>query len=146
MFNESFRKKYPGIDDDYNYQIINYELTDMDKAYMVINYPRDAPHAEAQDWTLDHALDVAGVEPKIKKVLLSFWEKKKYKDLRKRFNIWNGVKQGERPKNNLPNVHEVAAIFSSLQQRTKNMSFVDTLDEIINDPELLKLFDGLEND
>jgi hypothetical protein len=41
----------------------NYKLSDMDKAYMIINYPRPTPHALAPEWTLDHALQVSGVDP-----------------------------------------------------------------------------------
>jgi hypothetical protein len=39
----------------------NTGLSDLDKAYMVINYPRKHPHPSAPRWTLDRALDVAGV-------------------------------------------------------------------------------------
>ncbi|KAJ7307769.1 hypothetical protein DFH08DRAFT_975380 [Mycena albidolilacea] len=41
----------------------NYELSDLIKAYMMINYPRNPPHPTALKvgWTLDHALKVAGV-------------------------------------------------------------------------------------
>jgi hypothetical protein len=38
-------------------------LSDMDKAYMVVNYPRPTPHASAPNWTLDYALKVSGVDP-----------------------------------------------------------------------------------
>jgi hypothetical protein len=34
----------------------------MDKAYMVVVYPRQTPHSAAPGWTLDHALQVAGVD------------------------------------------------------------------------------------
>ncbi|KAF7344143.1 ZnMc domain-containing protein [Mycena venus] len=40
----------------------NHILSDMDKAYMVINYPRPKPHALAPTWTLDYALKVSGVD------------------------------------------------------------------------------------
>ncbi|KAJ6627702.1 hypothetical protein B0H10DRAFT_1993760 [Mycena sp. CBHHK59/15] len=40
----------------------NYVLSDMDKAFMAINYPRPTPHADAPMWTLDYALKVAGVD------------------------------------------------------------------------------------
>ncbi|KAJ6483192.1 hypothetical protein C8R45DRAFT_1099482 [Mycena sanguinolenta] len=39
----------------------NYNLSEMDKAYMVINYPRTKPHESAKEWTLEYALLVAGV-------------------------------------------------------------------------------------
>jgi hypothetical protein len=40
----------------------NDALSDMDRAYMVINYPRPSPHALAPQWTLDYALKVSGVD------------------------------------------------------------------------------------
>ncbi|KAJ7114588.1 hypothetical protein C8R43DRAFT_1113155 [Mycena crocata] len=40
----------------------NDALSDMDKAYMVINYGRPVPHASAPTWTLDYALKVSGVD------------------------------------------------------------------------------------
>jgi hypothetical protein len=30
---------------------------------MVVNYPRPQPAAKAPEWTLDHALEVSGVDP-----------------------------------------------------------------------------------
>ncbi|KAI0061847.1 zincin [Artomyces pyxidatus] len=36
-------------------------LSDMDKAYMVINYPRTEPHPDMPEWTLEKALQIAGV-------------------------------------------------------------------------------------
>ncbi|KAI0060135.1 zincin [Artomyces pyxidatus] len=36
-------------------------VSDMDKAYMVINYPRAEPHPDAPDWTLEKALQVASL-------------------------------------------------------------------------------------
>ncbi|KAJ7869741.1 hypothetical protein B0H14DRAFT_3440485 [Mycena olivaceomarginata] len=41
----------------------NYELSDLEKAYMMINYPHNPPHPTALKLvvTLDHALKVAGV-------------------------------------------------------------------------------------
>jgi hypothetical protein len=45
----------------------NNNLSDLDKAYMVINYPRNNPHDAAQDWTLEHALDVAQVPKNARK-------------------------------------------------------------------------------
>ncbi|KAJ7851510.1 hypothetical protein B0H14DRAFT_2355253, partial [Mycena olivaceomarginata] len=40
----------------------NYTHSDMDKAYIVINYPRPTPHASAPNWTLEYALKVSGVD------------------------------------------------------------------------------------
>ncbi|KAE8229463.1 hypothetical protein CF326_g5566, partial [Tilletia indica] len=52
----------------------NTELSDMDKAYIVINYPRSEPHPEAQEWTLEHALNVAGVPNEVKQEILNLAE------------------------------------------------------------------------
>ncbi|KAJ7182513.1 hypothetical protein C8R43DRAFT_1228916 [Mycena crocata] len=40
----------------------NYNLSDLDKAYMVVNYPRTIPHPSASIWTLDYALRISGVD------------------------------------------------------------------------------------
>ncbi|GJJ10382.1 hypothetical protein Clacol_004608 [Clathrus columnatus] len=40
---------------------MNTELSEKDKAYMVLVYPRDVPHENAPKWTLSHALSVANV-------------------------------------------------------------------------------------
>ncbi|KAJ7714749.1 hypothetical protein B0H16DRAFT_1899008 [Mycena metata] len=44
---------------------LNNNLSDMDKAYMVINYNRSTVHPKAPQWTLDHALHIAGVPEEI---------------------------------------------------------------------------------
>ena len=41
----------------------SFDLSEMDKAYMVIVYPRSAPLSSAPTWTLDYALQVFGVDP-----------------------------------------------------------------------------------
>ena len=41
---------------------VNNQLSPLDKAYMVINYPRPQPHPLEPQWTLDFALKVAGVD------------------------------------------------------------------------------------
>jgi hypothetical protein len=40
-----------------------YDLSDLDKAYMLINYLCNPPHPTALTlgWTLEHALEIAGV-------------------------------------------------------------------------------------
>jgi hypothetical protein len=48
---------------------VNTQLSDMDKAYMVINYPRATANPAAPTWTLDHALTVAGVDAKNAKAI-----------------------------------------------------------------------------
>ncbi|KAJ7493835.1 hypothetical protein FB451DRAFT_1122358 [Mycena latifolia] len=49
----------------------NEVLSDMDKAYMVINYPRPTPHASAPMWTLEYALKVSGVDDATTQNILS---------------------------------------------------------------------------
>jgi hypothetical protein len=44
---------------------MNYELSNMDKAYMVINYTRPSVHPKAPQWTVEYALKVAGVPTQI---------------------------------------------------------------------------------
>lgn len=46
-------KELTGLKQDIGY---NKELSDLDKAYMVLQYPRDTPHAQAAQWTFDYAL------------------------------------------------------------------------------------------
>lgn len=46
---------------------VNNELSDTDKAYMVINYPRNVTHPAAPEWTLEHALGIAGVPENVQK-------------------------------------------------------------------------------
>ncbi|KAJ7452613.1 hypothetical protein FB451DRAFT_1050784, partial [Mycena latifolia] len=49
----------------------NKKLSDIDKAYMVINYPRPKPHDGARQWTLEYALKVAGVDAVTTQKILS---------------------------------------------------------------------------
>ena len=39
----------------------NQELSQLDKAYIFLNYPRTDPHPGAKGWDIAHALDIAGV-------------------------------------------------------------------------------------
>ncbi|KAI0060344.1 hypothetical protein BV25DRAFT_1888300 [Artomyces pyxidatus] len=49
----------------------NSQLSQMDKAYMVINYPRAEPHPNASSWTLETALQKAGVPTDVQDAILS---------------------------------------------------------------------------
>ena len=71
----------------------NQVLDDMDKAYMLINYPRAEAAPETPEWTFEHALDVAGVDATAKATLLEHWAAKKYEDVRTTFNNWNAIAQ-----------------------------------------------------
>ncbi|KAG5635803.1 hypothetical protein H0H81_010075 [Sphagnurus paluster] len=64
---------------------VNNELSDMDKAYIFINYPRKEPHPNAKDWTLKRALTVAGVPAKEIVAYLGLDDE----GIRRDFNAWN---------------------------------------------------------
>ncbi|EPQ29004.1 uncharacterized protein PFL1_03294 [Pseudozyma flocculosa PF-1] len=62
-------KELTGLKEDIPF---NTELSQLDKAYMVLQYPRPRPHAKAPEWTIDYALKVAGCPADIaQKVLAS---------------------------------------------------------------------------
>ncbi len=50
-------KELTGLDHDIGF---NKELSDLDKAYMVVQYPRAQPHPDAPQWTFEYALKVIG--------------------------------------------------------------------------------------
>jgi len=68
----------------------NETLSDLDKAYMTINYPRPTPHPDAPAWTFEHALDVAGVDDATKAKLTGLLGQD-IKKLRETFNQWNAL-------------------------------------------------------
>ncbi|CAK5268975.1 unnamed protein product [Mycena citricolor] len=49
----------------------NVSLSESDKAYMVLAYPRPKPHALAPNWTLERALQVFGADPETAQGILS---------------------------------------------------------------------------
>ncbi|KAF8068908.1 hypothetical protein FPV67DRAFT_1414986, partial [Lyophyllum atratum] len=50
---------------------INTRLSDMDKAFMVINYTRNVPYPKTKEWTFDKALAVAGIPPRLREDMLA---------------------------------------------------------------------------
>ena len=40
---------------------LNYNLSDTDKAFVFLHYPRMVPHPDAPEWTIQHALDIADI-------------------------------------------------------------------------------------
>ena len=68
----------------------NYALSDLDKAYIMLSYPRLSPHADAQEWTIDKALHVAGVKGTARDTILS---EKNPDDIRLVFILWNTQNQ-----------------------------------------------------
>jgi len=76
----------------------NQVLSDLDKAYVVITYPRATPHPEAPEWTFDHALDIAKVDDiKDRAKLKELLEGNKIDELRKAFNQINALKNAMNP-------------------------------------------------
>ncbi|KAF7303430.1 ZnMc domain-containing protein [Mycena indigotica] len=49
----------------------NYYLSALDMAYMVVNYPRSVPNSLAPAWTLEHALEVSGVDASTTKDIIA---------------------------------------------------------------------------
>ncbi|KAJ7625549.1 hypothetical protein FB45DRAFT_750464, partial [Roridomyces roridus] len=70
---------------------VNNELSDMDKAYMVINYPRTKPDGRAAKWTLERALDIAGVPPKVSRK----WKRLPVWSIRKAFTEWQAAERAK---------------------------------------------------
>ena len=62
----------------------NDDLSDRDKAFMVINYPRPTVDPTAPQWTLNHALDVMNVPAYNKHAMLLA----RPDDVRKQFAVW----------------------------------------------------------
>ncbi|KAG5635798.1 hypothetical protein H0H81_010070 [Sphagnurus paluster] len=64
---------------------VNNKLSDMDKAYIRINYPRKKTHPKAEGWTLEKALTVAGVPAK---EIIAYLGRDD-ESIRQEFNAWN---------------------------------------------------------
>ena len=71
----------------------HYNLTALDKAYVLINYPRAQAAAATPEWTFEHALDVARVDAATKAKLLQDFNAKNYDGVRTKFNQWNAIMQ-----------------------------------------------------
>ena len=121
MFTAAFIAQHPEASSSFNYDIINSALTDLDKAYMVINYPRTQPHPDAPEWTLAHALDVAGVDPRTKQRILNLHAQGDITTLRTTFNMWNALMQSDRESNNLPGVAQVNTMLRSYAEIANNI-------------------------
>jgi len=87
MFKEAFIAERPEIEDAFNWIYIIPTLSDLDKAFAVINYPRP-PQEEKSEWTLAHALNIAGVDDKTTTELIKMWEENKVEGLRVAFSNW----------------------------------------------------------
>ncbi|KAI0069641.1 hypothetical protein K474DRAFT_1670752 [Panus rudis PR-1116 ss-1] len=66
----------------------NNVLSDLDKSYMLLNYPRRSAHPNATEWTLSKALDVAGVTGPVKE---EFMKLTSADAIRNKFVTWNAL-------------------------------------------------------
>ncbi|KIJ93251.1 hypothetical protein K443DRAFT_125661, partial [Laccaria amethystina LaAM-08-1] len=65
----------------------NNVLSETDKAFMTINYPYPPNHPPADSiWTINHALDVVGVDPGIKATILEQYEQSEWAEVRYLFS------------------------------------------------------------
>ena len=71
----------------------HHDLAPLDKAYVLINYPRAQAAADTPEWTFEHALDVAKVDAPTKAKLLQDFNAKNYDGVRTKFNQWNAIMQ-----------------------------------------------------
>jgi hypothetical protein len=79
---------------------LNYELSNMDKAYMAINYNRPSVHPKAPKWTVGYALKVAGVPKRTSRN----WQPS---NIREEFSRYREVSQGK-------GMHIIAGVFPYL--------------------------------
>ncbi|KAF5242674.1 hypothetical protein FANTH_8583 [Fusarium anthophilum] len=66
-------KELTGLKEDIPY---NEKLTDLDKAYMILQYPRKTMHDKAKEdgWSIEQALKVIGAPPDVTRKVLNFVE------------------------------------------------------------------------
>jgi len=67
----------------------NNALSELDKAYVFLNYPSFATPSPNKQWTVEHALDVAGVKDKSREKILSEFKEKDWKGVRMEFALWS---------------------------------------------------------
>ncbi|KAI0050912.1 hypothetical protein FA95DRAFT_499075 [Auriscalpium vulgare] len=86
-------KELTGLPKDVGY---NSQLSQLDKAYMFINYPRAKPHPDAPNWTLETALQEAGVPADVQEEILDIPHE-----------------------DGLPNVSEIRRVFSDWVKKSR---------------------------
>jgi len=67
----------------------NNALSELDKAYVFLNYPSFTTPPPNKQWTVEHALDVAGVKDKSREKILSEFKEKDWKGVRTEFALWS---------------------------------------------------------
>ena len=61
----------------------NHVLSETDKAFITINYPRPPNYPPADSiWTMNHALDVVGIDPETKSKILESYELSEWAEIR----------------------------------------------------------------
>lgn len=94
----------------------NGSLSDLDKAYMLINYPRASAAIETPEWTFEYALEVAGVIGDAKQSIL---DAPSIDLIRQRFALWRitGILDPVSADDDLDPSHGVAAGPEGKRQR-----------------------------
>ena len=64
----------------------NLVLSDLDKAVLVLMYPRVTPHPEAPEWTAEHALSIVGIHENFHRVVIG---DRSPDAIREQFVRWN---------------------------------------------------------
>ena len=64
----------------------NLDFSNVDKAVLVLVYPRAAPHASASDWSIEHALRIVGAPKKYRAGIIG---DRSADGVRARFVEWN---------------------------------------------------------
>jgi len=103
-------------------------LSPIDKAYMIINYPRAEASVNTPEWTFEHALEVAKVDPKTTATLVQLWRSRDTKKLRTAFNTWNAIMQStalhsseaESPSDTLNTLSLLSEITSNVLERSQS--------------------------
>ncbi len=104
----------------------NTVLSAIDKAYAVLNYPRLSPNPNAQEWTIAHAVDVAGVTGTYRDQIL---ESQDPIEIRQAFSIWNITKKTRWT--NGGSAGDVAAPIGSGITGTPTLPLADRVDAIL---------------
>ncbi|KAJ3488068.1 hypothetical protein NLI96_g3099 [Meripilus lineatus] len=96
LFDPNSIMMYP-IEESYTEQEIviprNTQLSELDKAYAMVHYPRQRPHKRAPEWTISHALDVIGVHGILRGQILRTRDPEKIRDL---FTRWNAAERSKK--------------------------------------------------
>lgn len=67
----------------------NNDLSDLDKAFMTINYPPDDNSKSKMEWTIELALDVVGVADRKKNQIIKSYRNSGWATLREEFAEWS---------------------------------------------------------